>query len=53
MVGNVVGTVVNNVDHIPGVYEVSFDTKALPSGNYVYRFETAGTVSSEKLVVTK
>ena len=50
MIGQVVSTLVDGVKQ-PGLYNLSFDAAALPSGVYFYRLATDGAVAQTKKMV--
>ena len=52
VLGNEVATLVNE-EKSPGVYEVSFDARRLPSGVYFYSLRAGNYVETKKLVLMK
>ena len=52
MLGQLVSVMINEVKEA-GSYSMIFDAENLPSGNYVYRFETPNYSTHRKMALLK
>jgi hypothetical protein len=53
ILGELVATLVNNVQQNPGTYRVRVDMSGSPSGVYVYVLEQSGSRVAQKMVLLK